>query len=159
RRERVQRQIAQAHRVGGAHQPASRLHALAMAGDARQALARCPPPVAVHADRHVGRHRLRADHGEQLLLADAVEAGSPRRRAPYNERIFSSFFFSSSSAFVTNSSVVFCTWSCAWRCSSSEACVFFAAALSLSFASRRTLRTAPRASSAILATVFTSCLR
>src|SRR5688572_21618454 len=160
RRERVERQVAQPDRVAGTHQRAGRLHALAVPGHTRQPAARRPPPVAVHDDRDVGRHRLGADQRQQLRLTEAVQRGR-RRRPSQNERISCSFFFSSSSTLAMNRSVVFWTWSWARRSSSSDTAAFLslAATFSLSLASRRTLRTATRASSAILATVFTSCFR
>src|SRR5438067_2563511 len=159
RRERVERQVAQPDGVGRPHDGPGRLHALAMAGHPRQALARRPPAVAVHDDGDVGWRRLRPDQREQILLAESLQGGC-RRRAPQNDRISCSFFFSSSSTLAMKRSVVFCTWSWARRSSSSESTAFLslAAALSLSLASLRTLRMATRASSPSLATGLTSCL-
>ena len=59
RRERVERQVAQPDGIGRPHDGPGRLHALAMAGHPRQALD----------DGHVGRHRLRPDQREHILLA------------------------------------------------------------------------------------------
>jgi len=56
----------------------------------------------------VSRHRLRADQRQELLLTESVQLRR-RGRAPQNVRISCSFFFSSSSTFAMNRSVVFWT--------------------------------------------------
>src|SRR5207245_801012 len=82
------REEAQPGRVGGADDRARRLHALAMAGHARQAALGRPAPVAVHDDGDVGGHRVRADGLQQRGLGGAGHQ---------KDMISCSFFFRSSS--------------------------------------------------------------
>src|SRR5438094_520451 len=107
-------------------------------------------PAVVDGD--VGGHRVRADGLQQRGLG-----GDGHQK----DMISCSFFFRSSSILAMNLSVVFWIWSWPRRSSSSVigALLSLASAFSLSLASRRTLRTATRASSAILWTFLTSCLR
>src|SRR5438046_3744938 len=150
RGERVEREEAQPGRVGGADDRARRLHALAMAGHARQAALDRPAPVAVHDDGDVGGHRVRADGLQQRGLG-----GDGHQK----DMISCSFFFASSSILAMNLSVVFWIWSWPRRSSSCDTCLSLASAFSLSLASRRMFRMATRASSANLPTVLASCLR
>src|SRR5204863_3623581 len=152
RRERVEGEEAQPRRIGGADDRAGGLDTLAVAGHARQPALGGPAPVAVHDDGDVRGHRVRADRLQQGRL------GGDRHQ---KDMISCSFFFRSSSILAMNLSVVFWIWSWPRRSSSSVIGAFLslANALSLSLASRRTLRTATRASSAILWTFLTSCLR
>src|SRR5258705_3205548 len=145
-RERVEGQVAEAQRRGGANDRASRLHALVVSGHARQAAMGRPASVAVHDDGDMLGNRLGANGLEQVAFRQ-------------NDRISCSFFFSSSSTLAMKRSVVFWIWSWLRRSSSSETFLSLASAFSRSFASRRRLRTATRDSSAILCTVFASCLR
>src|SRR5438094_552262 len=69
-RERVQRQVAQAERVRGADDRARRLHALPVAGDARQAPPRRPAAIAIHDDRDMPGPRLGAHDRQQLGLVE-----------------------------------------------------------------------------------------
>src|SRR2546426_1000847 len=148
----VEQLVAPAVVEGGADDRPRRLHAFAMAGHARQAALGRPAPVAVHDDGDVGGHRVRADGLQQRGLG-----GDGHQK----DMISCSFFFRSSSILAMNLSVVFWIWSWPRRSSSSVIGAFLslASAFSLSLASRRTLRTATRASSAILWTFLTSCLR
>src|SRR5262249_39765205 len=152
RRERVQREKAQPGSVCGPHDRAGRFDALAMAGDARQSALRGPASVAVHDHGHVRGYGPRTHVFQQLGL---------RGDRHQNDMISCSFFFRSSSIFAMNLSVAFWIWSWPRRSSSSVIGAFLslASALSLSLASRRTLRTETRASSAILWTFLTSPLR
>src|SRR5438552_14986026 len=152
RRERIEREEPQAHRVRRANDGARRLDALAVARHPGQAALGGPAPVAIHDDGDVRGHRLRAHGFQQRGLGG---------HGHQKDMISCSFFFRSSSILAMKRSVVFWIWSWPRRSSSSVIGVFlsFASALSLSLASRRTLRTATRASSAILWTFLTSCLR
>ena len=83
-RERVEGQVAEAQRRGGANDRASRLHTLVVSGHAWQAAMGCPASVTVHDDGHVLGNRLGANGLEQVAFRQ-------------NDRISCSFFLSSSS--------------------------------------------------------------
>src|SRR5262245_25540347 len=152
RRERVQGEEAQARGVRRTDDGARGLDPLAVTRHAWQAALGRPAAVAGHDDGHVRGHG---------VSAHALQERGLRGDRHQKDMISCSFFFRSSSILTTNRSVAFWIWSWPRRSSSSVIGAFLslARAFSLSLPSRRTLRTATRASSAILCTFLTSCLR